>query len=68
MSKAAVDALSETASSSFALDLVKWRQIMQPYLDGGHAYHSTMPTDELTGFRETLMETKDYGFEKLRSE
>ena len=68
MSKAAVDALSETTSSSFALDLAKWRQIMQAYLGGGHAYHSTMPTDALTGFRDTLMETKDYGFEKLRAE
>ncbi len=32
-------------STSFALDLKKWRAIMKAYEDGGHAYHATMPTD-----------------------
>lgn len=68
LSDAAVAALAETTSSSFALDLAKWHQIMQAYLGGGHAYHSTMPTDALTGFRDTLLETRDYGFDKLRTE
>lgn len=58
--------LGETQSDSFAVDLAKWRAIMQAYLDGGHAYHATMPTDALRDFRDTMQETKDFGFEKLR--
>lgn len=58
--------LEETTSDSFALNLKQWRAIMQAYEDGGHAYHATMPTDALQAFRDTMLETKDYGFEKLR--
>lgn len=58
--------LAETESDSFALDLKKWRQIMRAYEDGGHAYHATMPTDALRAFRDTMLETRDYGFDKLR--
>ncbi len=58
--------LQDTQSDSFAIDLKKWRQIMQAYEDGGHAYHATMPTDALRAFRDTMAETQDYGFEKLR--
>lgn len=66
MSDRAVARLAETASDSFALDLKKWRAIMQAYEEGGHAYHATMPTDALRGFRDTMIETRDYGFERLR--
>ncbi len=58
--------LQDTQSDSFAIDLKKWRQIMEAYEDGGHAYHATMPTDALRAFRDTMAETQDYGFEKLR--
>jgi len=58
--------LAQTTSDSFAIDLKKWRQIMQAYLDGGHAYHATMPTDALRDFRDTMLETKDYGFARLK--
>lgn len=57
--------LAETESDSFALDLKKWRQIMQAYEAGGHAYHATMPTDALRAFRDTMAETRAYGFDKL---
>ena len=40
---------------------------MQAYENGGHAYHSTMPTDALRDFRDTMNETKDYGFERLKT-
>lgn len=66
MSERAVARLAETQSDSFALDLGKWRQIMQAYEDGGHAYHATLPTDGLRAFRDTMAETKAYGFDKLR--
>lgn len=58
--------LAETTSDSFAIDLKKWRDIMIAYEAGGHAYHATMPTDALRAFRDTMVETRDYGFEKLR--
>lgn len=67
LSEAAVGKLAETTSTSFAIDLAKWHQIMQAYLNGGHAYHSTMPTDALTAFRDTLLETRDDGFDELKS-
>jgi aspartate aminotransferase-like enzyme len=38
---------------------------MQIYENGGQAYHATMPTDALRAFRDTMIETRDYGFERL---
>jgi aspartate aminotransferase-like enzyme len=67
MSARAVARLEETTSDSFAIDLKKWYQIMQAYENGGHAYHATMPTDALRAFRDTMIETKEYGFDKLQA-
>lgn len=66
-SEAAAERLEATTSNSFALDLKKWRAIMAAYEGGGHAYHLTMPTDALRAFRDTMVETRDYGFDKLRA-
>jgi len=66
MSARAEARLAETTSDSFAIDLGKWRAIMKAYEDGGHAYHATMPTDALRAFRDTILETKDYGFERVK--
>lgn len=54
--------LAETSSNSFAVDLKKWRAIMAAYEGGGHAYHATMPTDAIVGFRDAMLETKAMGF------
>ncbi|MBM1632519.1 alanine--glyoxylate aminotransferase family protein [Sulfitobacter mediterraneus] len=66
MSSRAEARLAETQSDSFAIDLAKWRSIMKAYEDGGHAYHATMPTDALRAFRDTVIETKEYGFDRLK--
>ncbi|MFT4717528.1 MAG: aspartate aminotransferase-like enzyme [Paracoccaceae bacterium] len=66
MNEAAKARVEETTSTSFAIDLKKWLSIMQAYENGGHAYHATMPTDALKKFRDIMLETKDYGFDKLR--
>lgn len=58
--------LAATTSDSFALDLKKWRAIMQAYEDGGHAYHATMPTDALLTLRDAMVETRKMGFEAAR--
>ena len=63
--RAAIDA---TQSTTFAMDLKKWLQIMETYEGGGHAYHSTLPTDALTRLRETMKETEAYGCERVRKE
>jgi len=54
-------------SSSFAANLQTWSNIMDAYTGGGHAYHATMPTDALKDFRNTIIETEEYGFDKLKS-
>ena len=67
LSERAIARMGETQSDSFAIDLAKWHAIMQAYVNGGHAYHATMPTDALKDFRDTIVETRDYGFEKLKA-
>ncbi|XDA99404.1 aminotransferase class V-fold PLP-dependent enzyme [Sulfitobacter sp. LCG007] len=66
LSKRAEARLSQTQSDSFAIDLGKWRSIMKAYEDGGHAYHATMPTDALRGLRDTMLEMKAHGFDRLK--
>src|SRR6056297_199359 len=66
LSDRAVARIAETTSNSFATDLKKWHQIMMAYENGGHAYHATMPTDGLRAFRDTMLETRDHGFAKLK--
>jgi aspartate aminotransferase-like enzyme len=68
MSELARERIESTQSNSFACDLKKWLQIMESYEGGAHAYHATMPTDGLTRFYEIMLETKEYGFEKVRNE
>lgn len=68
LSERARSAIDATTSSSFAIDLKKWLQIMETYEGGGHAYHATLPTDALTATRDVMLETRAYGFEKLRAE
>ena len=68
LSAAARTAIDATTSSSFACDLKKWLQIMEAYENGGHAYHTTLPTDALTRLRDTMKETQAYGFAKVRAE
>ena len=68
LSSRARAAIDGTTSSSFACDLKKWLQIMETYEGGGHAYHTTMPTDALTRLREVMQETRAYGFDKVKAE
>jgi aspartate aminotransferase-like enzyme len=68
LSDAARAAIDATTSSSFACDLKKWLQIMETYENGGHAYHTTMPTDALALTRDVMLETRADGFQKLKSE
>jgi len=68
LSERARKAIEGTTSTSFAADLKKWLQIMEAYENGGHMYHTTMPTDALTRLDEVMRETKAYGFDKVKQE
>ena len=68
LSAAARAAIEQTTSTSFAADLKKWLQIMEAYENGGHMYHTTMPTDALARLDQVMRETKEYGFDKVRQE
>ncbi|OGB13069.1 MAG: class V aminotransferase [Burkholderiales bacterium RIFCSPLOWO2_12_67_14] len=68
LSERARKAIDTTQSTTFAMDLKKWLQIMETYEGGGHAYHTTLPTDALLRLRDTMRETEAYGFEKVRDE
>ncbi len=65
MNEAALEKCRATKSTSFAADLGKWNSVMEAYLNGGHAYHATMPTDALRVFHDAMMETKAIGFDTL---
>ena len=56
-------AIDATTSTSFAADLKKWLQVMETYEGGGHAYHTTLPTDALTRTRDLMLQTRAAGFE-----
>ena len=64
----AAERLESTQSDSFTCDLKKWHQIMQAYLNGGHAYHATMPTDALAQVRDVMREAFDRGLPTLREQ
>jgi len=67
MNDRALEVLENTTSNSFAMNLKQWHQIMQAYEGGAHAYHATMPTDALRRFRDIMLETREYGFEKVKA-
>ena len=59
-------ALETTTSTSFAIDLRRWLQVMEAYESGAHAYHATMPTDALARTRDAMLETRGLGLAALR--
>ena len=63
LSAKANEVINKTQSTSFSCDLLKWLQIMQAYENGAHAYHATMPTDAIKRFRDTIIETAEFGFD-----
>jgi len=67
LSEQAVARMGETQSTSFSCDLAKWHSIMAAYLNGGHAYHATMPTDALRSFRDVVLETKALGYSEAKT-
>ena len=56
----------QTQSTSFACDLKQWLKVMEAYEQGGHAYYTTLPTDALVQFRDTITETEGLGFSQMK--
>ena len=68
LSELARQRIEGTTSSSYAIDLKKWLQIMEAYEGGSFAYHATFPTDALANVRDVMLETRAYGFAKVKAE
>ena len=64
LGKRGVEATRASKGTSFVVDLRKWLELMDAYEAGGFMYHATMPTDALAQFRDVMLETKDFGFQK----
>ena len=68
LSERARKAIDATTSTTYSMDLKKWLQIMETYEGGGHAYHTTLPTDALVRLWENMQEAQAYGIAKVREE
>lgn len=53
---------------SFCVNLAKWHGVMGTYLNGGHSYYTTMPTDALRAFRDVAKETEAVGLPAVEAE
>lgn len=60
-SEAAESRMAASRSSSFALDLQQWREVMAAYEQGFHKYYATLPTEAIRGLRDGMRETLDMG-------
>lgn len=67
LSEAGREAVTTRPATSFAMDLAKWLSIADEYRAGRPAYHATMPTDALVRNLATMIETRERGFEQLRT-
>ncbi|MEZ2370392.1 alanine--glyoxylate aminotransferase family protein [Arthrobacter sp. RCC_34] len=67
LSRTAREFVESRASTSFALDLRTWLNISEAYREGRAAYHATMPTDTIVRNLAQMIETRDRGYDELRS-
>ncbi|MDN5684523.1 aminotransferase class V-fold PLP-dependent enzyme [Corynebacterium glyciniphilum] len=67
LSEAGRDAVNDSTSTSFAVDLKKWLFITDEYGEGRTPYHATLPTDGLAHNAELMAEARDRGLENLRA-
>jgi len=67
MSNRAVERMEATQETSFSMSLKKWAGLMDKYVSGGWAYHTTMPTDGIRDFHEVTVETIKFGLDNLKT-
>ena len=67
LNQRALDVLEKSdGGASFACNLKSWNGVMKAYLDGGHKYYTTMPTDALEQVRDAMKETQKQGFDVIK--
>jgi len=54
LSEKACEKVNSTTSDSLSLSLNRWDGIMKAYEAGGHAYHTTMPTEAIRDFHTVV--------------
>ena len=59
--------LKEFKSNSFILDLNKWSEITDAYMNDKFMYHCTVPTDAIIKFSDNVEETIDFGLKKAEN-
>lgn len=67
LSEGGRDAVNNSTSTSFAIDLKKWLTIADAYGEGNTPYHATLPTDGLAHNAQLMLKAQDLGLEKLRA-
>jgi len=60
--------VQETDCDSMVTNLKEWCNVMAEYEAGRFKYYTTLPTDALRTFRDVMLETKTFGFEKVKQE
>jgi aspartate aminotransferase-like enzyme len=68
MSARARKAIDTTVSTTYSMDLKKWLSIMETYESGKFIYHTTMATDGIKELRDTMLETEQLGFDRLKQQ
>ena len=66
LSEKGIEAVRSNDSSSFSCNLGKWLEVMNAYLVGKHAYHTTMPTDALFAVRDMMLEVQNFGLTEIK--
>mmetsp|Transcript_6311 Transcript_6311/g.7675 ORF Transcript_6311/g.7675 Transcript_6311/m.7675 type:complete len:378 (-) Transcript_6311:416-1549(-) len=67
LNETAKKAMDNSEPTSFCCNLPKWLTVMKKYEDGGFMYYTTLPTDSLTAFRNSMLETKEFGYENAKN-
>lgn len=47
---------------------LRWLEVMEKYESGAFMYYTTLPTDALAAFRDSALETEQFGFEEARKQ
>ena len=56
--------IKNTKSNSFILDLNKWLEVTDAYINNNFLYHCTVPTDSIISFNKNVEEILNFGLNK----
>lgn len=59
--------IKNTQNNSFILDLNKWSDVTDSYINDNFMYHCTVPTDSIIEFSKTIEETLEFGLDKAQN-